>query len=409
MAMTADKPLDWIREVERLLLNLEEKPQFGLPAPFDWKVFEKRLQEVLGHGLLKTGYDIKGWEVGGKIWSGLGKGLMCLPIEWVPLTLPVYFLTNGQDLKQLMRNLLGEKKETAYFYDPSLVEGFYYYFIAEILSILENLNFASPLSPRLGEVCEDIQQVIGEQPCFVINIFCSLNQQPFRAKLLLTADFRREWKSYFSHLLPSTLSCEVKEKINLDISLEIGHTRLKFKEWKNVKKGDFILLDHCSYDPVKKKGGVVLSLNQKSLFRGRFKERGIKITEYPNYQEVSTFMDEEPFFDMNQSEDFTSELEDENPSLKDLEDFDEEESMKKMELIPNETTIAIEELPIDLTVEVGRLRMTAKALMDLNPGNLIEINVHPEQGVDLVVNGKKVGRGELIRIGETLGVRILSL
>jgi flagellar motor switch protein FliN/FliY len=47
--------------------------------------------------------------------------------------------------------------------------------------------------------------------------------------------------------------------------------------------------------------------------------------------------------------------------------------------------------------------------MNLQPGNLLELNVHPEQGVDLVVNSKKIGHGELLKIGDTLGVRVLEI
>jgi flagellar motor switch protein FliN len=47
--------------------------------------------------------------------------------------------------------------------------------------------------------------------------------------------------------------------------------------------------------------------------------------------------------------------------------------------------------------------------MELQPGNMLEVDLHPENGVDLVVNGKRIGKGELLRVGETLGVRILDI
>jgi flagellar motor switch protein FliN/FliY len=407
MTMTAEKSLEWIRQIERVILELEEKPQFGLPTDFDWGGFEKRLREAFGRPSLKIEYHSKGWESGDGRWSGLGEDLLPLPIEWAPLRSPAYFLTTGQDLKWLMADLLGGEKEAAYFYDISLVQGFYHYFAAETLQALDQLGFASPLAPRLGEIRQEIKETIGEKPCFVIDVSCSVNGQTFWGKILLTESFRGDWKRYFSNKPAPPLSREAQKKILVDVSLEVGHARLKFEEWKGVKKGDFILLDHCSYDPDEKKGGLVLSLNKKPLFRGRFKEKGIKLTEYPKYEEVSASMDERPFSEY-QSEDLESEdlYGDELASKL---DYEEEEEGKEVHLAPPESSITPEELPIQLTVEVGRLRMTAKELMNLAPGNLLEVNVAPEQGVDLVINGKKVGRGELIRIGETLGVRILSL
>ena len=47
--------------------------------------------------------------------------------------------------------------------------------------------------------------------------------------------------------------------------------------------------------------------------------------------------------------------------------------------------------------------------MDLKPGNLSELNVHPESGIDLIVNGSRIAKGELLQIGETLGVRITEM
>jgi flagellar motor switch protein FliN len=67
------------------------------------------------------------------------------------------------------------------------------------------------------------------------------------------------------------------------------------------------------------------------------------------------------------------------------------------------------DIPMTITVEAGRLEMSAEKLIALRPGNMLELPSRPETGVSLVVNGKRVGKGELIRIGETLGVRILAM
>lgn len=70
--------------------------------------------------------------------------------------------------------------------------------------------------------------------------------------------------------------------------------------------------------------------------------------------------------------------------------------------------VPLEEIPISLVAEVGRVRMSLDKLMALRPGNLIELGVDPASGVDLVVNNRCVGRGELVQVGDTLGVRIIE-
>jgi len=67
-----------------------------------------------------------------------------------------------------------------------------------------------------------------------------------------------------------------------------------------------------------------------------------------------------------------------------------------------------ENIPLTLIVEVGRIQMSVKKLLELSPGNVLELDIHPENGVDLVVNGNLVGKGELLKIGDALGVRILD-
>jgi type III secretion system YscQ/HrcQ family protein len=76
---------------------------------------------------------------------------------------------------------------------------------------------------------------------------------------------------------------------------------------------------------------------------------------------------------------------------------------------PTETLTSLQELPLEVSVEVSRLEMNFKTLSELKPGNLLELATRPENGVHLVVNGQKLARGELIRVGQLLGIRILEI
>lgn len=70
---------------------------------------------------------------------------------------------------------------------------------------------------------------------------------------------------------------------------------------------------------------------------------------------------------------------------------------------------SIHDIPMTLTIEVGRVVLSADKLLNLQPGNLLDLKVALENGVIISVNGKKIGRGELMRIGDNIGVRILDL
>jgi type III secretion protein Q len=70
---------------------------------------------------------------------------------------------------------------------------------------------------------------------------------------------------------------------------------------------------------------------------------------------------------------------------------------------------AIDSLPINVTFELGRRDMSLAELRSLGPGYVFDLGKALEEPVDILANGRRIGRGEIVRIGETLGVRALRL
>jgi len=64
---------------------------------------------------------------------------------------------------------------------------------------------------------------------------------------------------------------------------------------------------------------------------------------------------------------------------------------------------------VAMVVELGRVMVSAADVMGLRPGQVIELSRQPGEPVDLVVDGKRIGKGELVEIDGELGVRLLSL
>ena len=67
------------------------------------------------------------------------------------------------------------------------------------------------------------------------------------------------------------------------------------------------------------------------------------------------------------------------------------------------------DVPVQITVEVGRTRMSLAELVELAPGALIELDREAHEPADILVNGKVVARGEVVTIEESYGVRITSV
>ena len=71
--------------------------------------------------------------------------------------------------------------------------------------------------------------------------------------------------------------------------------------------------------------------------------------------------------------------------------------------------LSVDDIPLTVVIEVGRLQMSVKKLLELQPGNMLDLDIHPDAGVDMVINGKRIARGELLKIGDSLGIRISEL
>jgi flagellar motor switch protein FliN/FliY len=64
------------------------------------------------------------------------------------------------------------------------------------------------------------------------------------------------------------------------------------------------------------------------------------------------------------------------------------------------------DIPIPVTVEVGRTRVQLEELLQLGKGSVLRLDKKVGDPVDLLLNGKKVAQGEVVAVDEQLGIRI---
>ncbi len=69
----------------------------------------------------------------------------------------------------------------------------------------------------------------------------------------------------------------------------------------------------------------------------------------------------------------------------------------------------LDDLPVRLTFELGRTELALSDVRALAPGALLPLSRPVDEAVDVIANGRRIGRGELVRIGESLGIRITRL
>lgn len=76
----------------------------------------------------------------------------------------------------------------------------------------------------------------------------------------------------------------------------------------------------------------------------------------------------------------------------------------------NEANIGlILDVPLQVTVELGRAKKTIKEILELSSGSIVELDKLAGEPVDIFVNGKFLAKGEVVVIDENFGVRITDI
>lgn len=423
-------PYDWIREIPTALKLLDDIPLVGYPPEFPFKDYSAKLGKILQIDDLSIQLGSPEWRTADQLMTGLSDDLIAINLTISPVEGTVSFVFPRFDIATLLAGMISSSPPAVL--DKEYLEGFFQFVALEAIATLQGVEFDKNLSPQLLSSKE-----LPNEASLCRDLTLTTHGKAIHGRLIISQKFRSKWKERYSQR-SLTVPPKVTQQAEVTVHIEAGHTSLGLNEWRGVSPGDFIILDQCSLSLEDDKSRVMLTLNGKPTFRARLKQGTLKILEYPMFYEVETPMAK---YNPDEDHDEDSELEGEDEEFQDSEiesdlDIDDDEEFDdeveeeveagaaptgKPSLKPNKEAVQVtrsteshaapspDEIPVNLVVEVGRFQITVQKLMELQPGNLLELDVKPENGVDLVINGKCVGKGELLRIGETLGVRILDM
>lgn len=69
----------------------------------------------------------------------------------------------------------------------------------------------------------------------------------------------------------------------------------------------------------------------------------------------------------------------------------------------------IMDVPLEVTVELGRTNKSIKEILEFGPGTIIELDKVAGEPIDVLVNGKLVAKGEVVVIEESFGIRVTDI
>lgn len=436
-----------LRRYSRELFALDRRPLLDQTFSFPWSEFSAELKKTFGCEISLTPGPF-GWKEKADLFKGIVEPIIPLAIALPGIDGQVILLISRADIERLMIHTLHVDIATLTQQDPSFFDQFSTFFSAELLSCSLAVSSLQSLSPRLttrqetesaGSLCQDIViQIQGEQGL---------------ARCIIPPVFLEAWR--VSRMGPEMKpSPATLADIEIDVSVEAGRTFLNPEEISGLHNGDFLLLDHPFFIPGSTKARVFLTHQGHPLFRAKLEEGNIKILEMPLQHEAFLPLGGRPMSTQGSTpkenpEESDPPISEANPEVEKKPPVTEEPAEKVPENPPKdppstpveenpfegeeeveeekETTPLTEEevqevvgiaptlskkpidytkLPLTVVVELTELSMTIEKLTSLQPGNLLDLDIRPENGVYLVVNGQIFAQGELVLIGDNVGVRI---
>lgn len=416
--------VDWLKQLPSAFLRKDAVPLFGFPPPFPWEQFVEKLQALFELDRL-TIQPVSAVELrsASELFAGMSDRLMPLNIVVTPSAGKLCWVMAEDDVATLMSLLLTHRTHPQPIIDVDFKRGFYTFLGMEAIHLLSQLDFDKSLSAHILD-----DESLPNEDVWTLDISITVQEKTMWGRLVISSALQQSWKERYAE---RRMDIPLPSSLTVITHLEAGRVALAPSVWEKVSPGDFIALDHCTVDP-SGTGLVRLTLDNKTAAWAKWEEGHIELVEH-NDHEVEEIMannhPEEEELDASHEEESRSDEEEEE----ELDRIEEEEGMEELleekppkeeewpplpesraahvvepEPAPEEAPLSLKEVPLPVVVEIGRLQLSLQKLIELQPGNVLPLNVRPEDGVDLLVNGRRIAKGELLRVGDVLGVRILD-
>ena len=67
------------------------------------------------------------------------------------------------------------------------------------------------------------------------------------------------------------------------------------------------------------------------------------------------------------------------------------------------------DIPLEISVELGKTQLTIGDLLKLSQGSVVELNKLTDQPLEIYVNRKLMGQGEVVVVNEKFGIRLINI
>jgi flagellar motor switch protein FliN len=428
--------LSLLRSYSRKLYELDEKPLLDQTFSFPWSECSEAISKTFGVEITLLPEKQK-WRDKSDLYEGLVAPTLPLAFSLPGVDGYFFLAISRSDVELVMKESLQVSTEQLLEENKKFFDQFWLFFRVELCCAALSITSLKTLSPRLTTESEDT-----EEGYFCLDISLGIAGQHSLTRLFLPPKFLKSWKA-----LRTSPSQEepVLKNIPLQVSVEAGRTFVASEDLSSFQVGDVILLQHPFFIPESEKSRVFLTHGGKPLFRAKLQDDGIKILEMPLQHEAfiplgelsmanKKPLQEEPeehltegITEIEHEEHVTegiTEAEAEETHAEETEEdpFKEEEEketpppteeelkeLSKKSTMLSDKPLRLQDIPLSVIVQLTELTMKMGELAALQPGSLVNLDIVPENGVALVINERIIARGELIKIGDNVGVRLQEI
>lgn len=383
-----------IKKVSSIIEESLSVPMWGKIPSFPWESFCETLKTTFNIDRFSITHLQSDWKEHEELLQGLGEDPAIMSFTTAPLSPPLFWATSNENIEILTKYLL-DKEGKKSFSDKDFQKGFLRFNFLQVLKAFDHLKVYEGLSPKM------CSSPLPEERSYCIDVNIQLYEENFLARLICPLNFHHVFTSHFSSK-PFSLDY-VDSSLELSLNVQVGHVTIHASEWNEVGIGDFVILDQCSYHPNTKQGSFFITLDTTPLFIAKHKYPELKILDYALYEQEDSFMMEDTPND--------EEIFDEDEMTEDFEEAEEDEEEPSHETLdsPVQEILSFKNVPLSLSVEVAHIKMSLQELLSLKPGNTLQLPVSIEQGVMITLNSKVIARGELLQLGDLLGVKISEI
>ena len=411
--MTATQ-FTWHPRLERACIAATVVPMAGGLPPFPEQTVVKALQKVLALSDLQIELPLptfleatEGADLAYQVEQSQSK-LMILHIHAAPLRGTASLVVDQQVLWSLLHASLNQPiTELVPLVDDEINHGFGAFVLLAVLHTLQQVDFPPGTRYTVVDHAEG-------PPAIVINLALKRGEERWPARILCTDSLIEDVRKMAAERPLGSLNPALAQLLDIPVDVPVGRVELPWGQVHSLQSGDVVILDQLDLDLASGEGSVLLRVGAQDVWSCRLAGGQLTAVQpFPAHSE-----DRAMSFTPGPEDDLLEEL-DELGSFEDLETEDQEpvKKEKKSKKVSDETVPAAkhgkggvaDKVHVNLTVSLGRLTLTARELFEIKPGNVLDLPIQTSGQVDLLVGADLVGRGELIQLGDALGVRIVEL